>query len=533
MSERSFRRDRQRRIAAEKRRQSLRRRRRGIAAGIAAGAFALAVPSAAQAANFEVNTLADEAPDAGGCEPLPGDCTLREAIQDADATTEDDEITFQSGLTGTITLTLGALVVNDANGLAINGPGAGSLAVSGDDTSAVIYAQETPGLTISSLTLTNGTYLLGGALGVFPGADVTLDRAAVTDSYALIGGGIFGGDTLTITNSTISGNSAVFEGGGIFQTDYFTGGTGSLQLVNSTVSGNDSFYEGGGVEVAMKYGGDSVQFRNSTIASNTAGTSGGGVYLYRDDVDPAATIQVDSTIVANNTPQDLDRNDNAPSGSGFNLAFSLVEAPGDGLNTQTSSLTGTDPQLGGLANNGGPTQTHLPATGSPAVDKGLAFAGLTFDQRGEPRTVDRSVANAADGTDIGSVELGPEPPGTPPGAQPGIPPGAPPGGAAAAKCKGKQATLVGTNGANTIRGTGQRDVIAALGGKDKIFGLAGNDLICAGAGKDTVSGGAGNDKLLGQKGNDTLKGGKGKDTLKGGKGTDILNGGPGKDKEVQ
>jgi CSLREA domain-containing protein len=525
MSERSFRRDRQRRIAAEKRRESLRRRRRGIAAGIAAGAFALAAPSA-QAANFEVNTLADAPPD--GCTTDPDGCTLRDAIEDASANDpETDNITFQSGLTGTITLTQGQLLFIDQYALAINGPGAGSLAVSGDDSSRVISVDPppggTPGLTISGLTLTNGnTTSNGGAVFADKYADVTLDRAVVSSSSADGGGGVGSLGNMTITHSTISGNSAAAGGGGIAAADSISGES-ALRLVDSTVSGNDAD-TGGGVALTTKY--EQVQFNNSTIASNTAVTSGGGLYLFRDPGSSAQTVRLNSTIVADNTPEDLDRNDNAPPGTGFDLAFSLVEAPGDGVATQTSSITGTDPQLGGLANNGGPTPTHLPATGSPAVDKGLAFGGLATDQRGEPRTVDRSPSNAADGTDIGSVELGPEPAAA--GPVPGPVPG--PGVAAAATCKGKQATLVGTTGADTIRGTGRRDVIAALGGNDRISGLGGNDLICAAAGKDKVNGGKGKDKLLGQKGADTLKGGKGNDTLKGGKGKDILKGGPGKDK---
>jgi CSLREA domain-containing protein len=514
VSERSFRRDRKRRIAAEKRHESLRRRRRGIAAGIAAGAFTLAAPSA-QAANFEVNTLADAPPD--GCTTDPDGCTLRDAINDATSNTEDDVITFQSGLSGTITLTEGQLTVFGDYALTINGPGASSLAVSGDDSRVLaVYGPPPPGprVTISGLTLTHGdvSSASGGAVLVEKYSDLTLDRAVVSNSSAdFSGGGIWSEGSTTITNSTVSGNKADNTGGGIFQNSKYPGG-GALEVVNSTVSGNTAESEGGGVYIARAANSPPSQLKNSTIASNNAGTSGGGVYFYRDSADPAATVGVDSTIVADNTPQDLDRNDSAPPGSGFDLAFSLVEAPGDGVNTQVSSIIGTDPQLGGLANNGGPTPTHLPATGSPAVDKGLASGGLTTDQRGQPRTVDRSVPNAADGTDIGSVELGPE-------AQ-----------AAAAKCKGKQATLVGTSGPDTIRGTGRRDVIAALGGKDKISGLAGNDLVCAGAGKDKVNGGKGKDKLLGQKGSDKLKGGKGKDVLKGGPGKDVLKGGPGKDK---
>jgi CSLREA domain-containing protein len=515
MSERSFRRDRRRRIAAAKRRESLRRRRRGVAAGIAVGAFALAAPSA-QAANFEVNTLADAAAD--GCTTDPDGCTLRDAITDANSNAEDDVITFQSGLSGTITLTEGQLSVYGDQALAINGPGAPSLVVSGDDSSRVfaVYGFPTgPRLTISGLTLTHGdvSFASGGAVSVEKYSDVTLNRAVVSNSSADFGGGgVWSQGSTTITNSTVSGNTADNSGGGILQDSKYPGG-GSLEVVNSTVSGNTAGSEGGGVYIAREFSSPRSQLKNSTIASNNAGTSGGGVYFRRNSGGPAGSAGVDSTIVADNTPQDLDRNDDAPPGSGFDLTFSLVEAPGDGVNTQISSIFGTDPQLGGLASNGGPTPTHLPATGSPAVDKGVAN-GLTSDQRGQSRTVDRSVPNAADGTDIGSVELGPE-------AQ---------AAAAAAKCKGKQARIVGTDGPDTIRGTGRRDVIAALRGKDKISGLAGNDLICAGAGKDKVNGGKGKDKLLGQKGNDTLKGGKGNDTLKGGKGKDTLKGGPGKDK---
>jgi hypothetical protein len=79
-----------------------------------------------------------------------------------------------------------------------------------------------------------------------------------------------------------------------------------------------------------------------------------------------------------------------------------------------SDLTGTiatplDPLLGALSDNGGPTLTMMPQTGSAAIDNGKSF-GLTIDQRGRPRTFDNpSVPNAGggDGTDIGAVEVGP------------------------------------------------------------------------------------------------------------------------------
>jgi uncharacterized delta-60 repeat protein len=114
-----------------------------------------------------------------------------------------------------------------------------------------------------------------------------------------------------------------------------------------------------------------------------------------------------------------------------------------------------------------------------------------------------------------------------------------------ARCLGKRATAVGTNGRDVLRGTGRRDVIAGLGGPDRIIALGGNDLACGGGGndrinlgsgndsgsggggRDLISGGGGRDRLLGNAGVDRLLGGAGPDFLRGGGGRDNLNGGPG------
>jgi RTX calcium-binding nonapeptide repeat (4 copies) len=100
-----------------------------------------------------------------------------------------------------------------------------------------------------------------------------------------------------------------------------------------------------------------------------------------------------------------------------------------------------------------------------------------------------------------------------------IPPPAPGG----PTCKGKPATIVGTNGSDVRTGSQGQDVIVGLGGNDSVSGVAGNDLICGGAGKDTLKGGKGKDSLLGQKGKDSLRGGGGKDLCKGGKGNDTAS----------
>lgn len=96
-------------------------------------------------------------------------------------------------------------------------------------------------------------------------------------------------------------------------------------------------------------------------------------------------------------------------------------------------------------------------------------------------------------------------------------------------CKGKKATIVGSELADVLTGTSGDDVIFGGGGDDTITGGGGNDIICGGAGNDTIDAGAGNDKVYAGKGNDEVRGGPGKDTLIGEAGSDTLRGGPKRD----
>jgi hypothetical protein len=261
-----------------------------------------------------------------------------------------------------------------------------------------------------------------------------------------MGSGIFvgqvdDGNKITVARSTISGNSPTGSAGSSTGGGIAFGGNGpngairgDFQMIDSTISGNAAA-NGGGVSVGtsahQRVVGDqgSISFDNSTIASNSAGSHGGGFYLdeYDSPSNPgtniSATPLLNSTIVAANTatggPQDLDRIDGS-AGGGLDEAFSLVQAPGDApLIDSGSNLTGVDPLLAPLADNGGPTKTQLPAITSPAIDKGRTEGRLRIDQRELARIVDvGTVANAVggDGTDIGAVELAPGafPPPPPP-----------------------------------------------------------------------------------------------------------------------
>ena len=284
-------------------------------------------------------------------------------------------------------------------------------------------------LTVNNTTV-SGNYAErgGGGIGAFDpfgskyGASVnTVNNSTITGNYADDpGAGVGlkytrGNDRWTISHSTISNNQQAPVGGGVS----LGFGGGQFTLIDSTISGNDATYAGGGVYAsgyAQKYQ-NGIQIQNSTIASNDANYAG-GIAFGSTDGGPnnnkyPVHQPIGSTIVADNTPNDLDQDTGGLPGGGFDLSFDLIENVGNADITELppgSNIFGTDPQLGPLANNGGPTKTQLPAITSPVVDKGNAPSGLTTDQRGEPRTVDTSPANANDGTDIGAVELPTGPP---------------------------------------------------------------------------------------------------------------------------
>jgi Ca2+-binding RTX toxin-like protein len=98
------------------------------------------------------------------------------------------------------------------------------------------------------------------------------------------------------------------------------------------------------------------------------------------------------------------------------------------------------------------------------------------------------------------------------------------------QCAGETATIVGTNGNDTIAGTSGPDVIQALGGDDEVSGLSENDLICGGGGDDELRGNNGEDRLRGGSGDDELRGGNGDDRLAGGRGDDHVRGDLGNDR---
>ena len=256
-------------------------------------------------------------------------------------------------------------------------------------------------LTIIHSTISNNTASIHGG-GVIGGGMVTIINSTIggnrSGSDVLpgtgLGGGLACGGTVEIRNSTISGNTASGEdfgaGGGIEN-------AGQLTVSNSTISGNFANQDGGAIRSASDST-SSLTVLNSTISDNVANRSGGGIIIAGGG--PPATLEIGNTILKASTGANIVSDGGTITSRGYNLSSDngggFLAAPGDQINT--------NPILGPLQDNGGPTFTHIPLTGSPAIDAGDPnFTPPPFDdQRGYPRVVNGRI-------DIGSVEVQPAP----------------------------------------------------------------------------------------------------------------------------
>lgn len=162
--------------------------------------------------------------------------------------------------------------------LRIKGPGARILAVDGSDETRAFGIAPGAQATISGLTVTNG-YIDGGSGGAITnGGTLRLDRVAITSSTAYgVGGGVYNTGLLQLTNSTISGNFTNFEGGG----GVYNSRGASLAVVNSTLSGNRTNPTGiGDNDGGAIFNAGNAGIYNSTLSGNSAGENGGGIYNY-------------------------------------------------------------------------------------------------------------------------------------------------------------------------------------------------------------------------------------------------------------
>jgi hypothetical protein len=300
-------------------------------------------------------------------------------------------------------LSLGGMTIS--NGLAddgINGGGAifsrGPLTVTG----TTFSGNSSPAATGTSGGAINSSGPLSVSLSTFAG------------NTAQEGGGIFNQSTTataTVTGTTFSGNTAtIFGGGGIVSVQ------GTTDVIRDTFSGNQATGTAGGGAIDNDA---TLNIDNSTFTGNTGGTNGGGA------IQNFGTANIAWTTLSGNSSAFGANLHNGVSTAAMNVRESIVANGGGGgsncsgtpavvdggynIDTGTScgfstanhSLSNTNPQLGPLASNGGPTQTMALPSGSPAVNAiPVTVAGCSgsTDQRG----VSRPQGPACD---IGAYEL--------------------------------------------------------------------------------------------------------------------------------
>jgi predicted outer membrane repeat protein len=375
-----------------------------------------------------------------------------------------DGDTIQFSVTGTIILTSGPLSVPESKVINISGPGANALVINGNATTSLFRLFGT--VSISDLTLTNGRSNgdHGGAIKMYPGSKLTLTKCIISNNSAFFNGGaiwldahtnscgletnltlyyctvtgnsaerdggaiystaegdflpgVCGRTTVTINNCTISGNSANRDGGGFYNDagDTRSVGFARLNVNNSTVSGNSASGTGGAItngRVTRRYPGRTeLTVGNSTISGNSA-SLGGGISNRG-----YGTVRIGDTVLKAGS---LGQNLNDPNRRMTSLGYNLSSDDGSGLLRGPGDQINTDPMLGPLQNNGGPTLTHALLPGSPAIDHGnpIFRPPPDEDQRGCPfgRVFNNRI-------DVGSFESQPmSPPCPTPRPRPTPPP---------------------------------------------------------------------------------------------------------------
>ena len=347
--------------------------------------------------------------------PGPGLLSLREAIGFANSdSTGKATITFDPTVFASakvITLTLGQLELENSSELeTITGPAAG-VTINGGAASRVFQVDAGITASISALTITNGSSTSGGGLlnlgtleltdctvsgstssniggGIMNSGMLALDHSTVTNNSAKgAGGGIYSSNYVSLTDSTISDNKATGNGGGVY-----SGKTATMSLTGSTVSGN-SGVRGGGIYSGY---GSTAMLTDCTISGNSA-SSGGGMLIYYSatatmtgctisgnsatndggGVGNSGTLAIDSTTIENNT---------GPHGGGvYNAYHGALAMTGCTVTGNTSS--GANSSGGGVMNHG-----QLMMASSTVAGNTAALGGGVYNTSGTSTLTDSTVS---------------------------------------------------------------------------------------------------------------------------------------------
>jgi hypothetical protein len=415
-----------------------------IAPARSALALALLAATPAFATNLPVLNCADDG--------SPG--TLRSIVA---AATSGDIIDLGGLACSTIVLA-GGEITTSANDLSFVGPGAAQLAIDGGHASRIFNHAGSGTLSISGLTLENGSHAIddvparGGC--VYSGGDVTLDHAKVTGckvsgNTTPAGGGVYAAGELALQTSVLSNNSVVQIGSAAPYPSASGGGAWAHELsaTSSSISGNNTIDAAGGqssgggafvvASIYIRYstidhnvadngGGISLLSENtsvisaSTISSNSASSLGGGLFgsdlnlfgsvvasnsagitgggIFGSSIHGYVSLQ--DSIAADNTSAIVENADIDGASDDQSTFLAICDNHDIVEHSNLPSITNAiraDPMLGPLADNGGPTLTHALLPGSPALDAASNAHSEGCDQRHLPRL--RGTA-----PDIGSYE---------------------------------------------------------------------------------------------------------------------------------
>jgi predicted outer membrane repeat protein len=317
--------------------------------------------------------------------------------------------------TGTLTITNSTLSGNSASD------------VYGGDSGKGGGISNTGTVTITNSTLSGNSAQDDGG-GISSAGTLTITNSTLSGNSAIGGGGISNTGTLTITYSTLSGNSANHRfipfpisgmGGGILN-------QGALTINNSTLSGN-SVYGGNNVRFGMGGPGigggisnqGTLSITNSTLSGNSANGGGGSIGFgigsgIGGGISSAGSLSLVSDTISDNVinggagsggggveissgqnpivesidsifKNPIGGNVTVTSGGVFRSLGHNLFSDAPALSVDPTDLVDTDPLLGPLADNGGPTMTIALLPGSPAINGGIPVVGITTDQRGAPR----------------------------------------------------------------------------------------------------------------------------------------------------
>jgi CSLREA domain-containing protein len=394
-------------------------------------------PAKADGASIQVTTTDDE---------LNGDadCSLREAIEAANQDAIVSGCAAGSGADtivlpqGTYTLTVTGDVWEDSNQVGdlditstvtISGAGMATTFVDASGLTQGHRVFDVRGgavVTITGLTVQSAT-LTGYAGSVYVATDGRLRMEACTirnnlstgsngagmynqgkvvvagcvftnNATAGSGGGIYNNNWLTVTNSTVANNASAgaFGGSGV-------AGNGLTVLVNSTVVGNSATGHGGGISNIS----GPMYLTNCTVSGNVAGEDGGGIWMDGAVLSMTNVSVVTNTslitgtgggiVVADGVAYALNtlsaKNGDVSAGTAHPDCYGEIGGPGYNVVENATgcvlggseNITGSDPRVALLADNGGDTWTHALKIGSPAIGAGRDAGCPAKDQRGEPR----------------------------------------------------------------------------------------------------------------------------------------------------